>query len=68
MVREKDWIYQQQKTLEDLYYTAKNLYIIREDMINEMFNTGDEKLDIATGGGDDDRRKSVNWVIEKNQK
>ena len=56
------------KTLEDLYSTAKNLYIIREDMINEMFNTGDEKLDIAAGGGDDDRRKSVNWVIEKNQK
>ena len=33
----------------------KNLYIIREDIIYEMFNTEDEKLDIATG--DDDKRK-----------
>ena len=46
------------KTLEDLYSNAKNLYIIREDIINEMFNTGYEKLDIATGGVGD-RRKSV---------
>ena len=46
------------KTLEDLYSNAKNLYIIIEDIINEMFSTEDEKLDIATGG-DDDRRKSV---------
>ena len=29
------------KTLEDLYSNAKNLYIIREDIINEMFNTED---------------------------
>ena len=27
------------KTLEDLYSNAKNLYIIGEDIINEMFNT-----------------------------
>ena len=46
------------KTLEDLYSNAKNLYIIREDIINEMSNTEDEKLDIATGGYDY-RRKSV---------
>ena len=46
------------KTLEDLYSNAKNLYNIREDIINEMFNTEDEKLDITTGG-DDDRGKSV---------
>ena len=36
-----------------------------------MFNTEDEKPDIATG--DDDKRKSVieatqDWVIKKNQK
>ena len=45
------------KTLEDLHSDAKNLYTIRENIINEMFNTEDEKLDIATGG-DDDRRIS----------
>ena len=49
---------------EDLYSNAKNLYIIREDIIKEMFNTEDEKLDIATGG-DDDRRKSVIETISK---
>ena len=54
---------QQQKT-EDLYPNAKNLYIIREDIINEMFNTEDEKLDIATGG-DDYRRKSVIETISR---
>ena len=52
------------KTLEDLYSNAKNLYILREDIINEMFNTEDEKLDIATVG-DDDRRKSVIEAISK---
>ena len=52
------------KTLEDLYSNAKNLYVIREDIINEMFNTEDEKLDIATVG-DDDRRKSVIEAISK---
>ena len=52
------------KTLEDLYSNAKNLYIIREDIINEMFNTEDEKLDIATVG-DDDRRKSIIEAISK---
>ena len=52
------------KTLEDLHSNAKNLYIIREDIINEMFNTEDEKLDIATGG-DDDRRKSVIDAISR---
>ena len=57
------------KTLENLRSDAKNLYIIRENIINEIFNTEDEKLDIATGG-DDDRRKSVieNLMIKKNQK
>ena len=38
----------------------KSLYIIREDMINEMFNTEDEKRDIATGGDDDRRNNSIN--------
>ena len=52
------------KTLEDLYSNAKNLYIIREDIINKMFNTEDEKLDIATGG-DNGRRKSVIETISK---
>ena len=42
----------------------KNLYIIRENIINEMFNTEDEKLDIATGG-DDDIRKSVIETISR---
>ena len=57
------------KRLENLRSDAKNLYIIRENIINEIFNTEDEKLDIATGG-DDDRRKSVieNLMIKKNQK
>ena len=52
------------ETLEDLYSNAKNLYNIREYIINEMFNTEDEKLDIATGG-DDDRRKSVIETISR---
>ena len=52
------------KRLEDLYSNAKNLYIIREDIINEMFNIENEKLDIATDG-DDDRRKSVIETISK---
>ena len=52
------------KTLEDLHSNAKNLYIIREDIINEMFNTKDEKLDIGTRG-DDDRRKSVIEAISR---
>ena len=52
------------KTLEDLYSNAKNLYIIREDIINEMTNTENEKIDIATGG-DDDRRKSVIEAISR---
>ena len=42
-------------TLEDLRSNSKNLYIIREDIINEMFNKGDKKLDIATA--DDERKK-----------
>ena len=52
------------KRLENLHSNVKNLYIIREDIINEMFNTEDEKLDIATGG-DDDRRKSVIVTISR---
>ena len=32
------------KTLEDLHSDAKNLYIIREDIANEMFNTENENL------------------------
>ena len=52
------------KTLEDLHSNAKNLYIIGEDIINEMFNTEDEKFDVATGG-DDGRRKSVIETISK---
>ena len=52
------------KALEDSHSNPKNLYIIREDIINEMSNTEDEKLDIATGG-DDDRRKSVIETISK---
>ena len=53
-----------EKTLKDLHSDAKNLYIIRENIINEMFNTGDEKLDIAKGG-DDERRKSVIEAISR---
>ena len=64
LVLEKECNHQQKKALEDLRSGAKNLYIIREDIINEMFNTEDEKLDIATGG-DDDRRKSVIEAISK---
>ena len=41
------------KSLEDLYSNARNLYIVRKDIINEMFNTEDEKLDIATGSDDE---------------
>ena len=52
------------KTLKDLHSNTKNLYIIREDIINETFNTEDEKPDIATSG-DDDRRKSVIETISK---
>ena len=52
------------KTLEHLYSDAKNLYIIREDIINEMFNTEDEKLDTATGD-DDEIRKSVIETISR---
>ena len=52
------------KTLEDLYSNVKSFYIIREDVIKEMFNTEDEKLDIPKGG-DDDRRKSVIETISK---
>ena len=51
------------KTLEDLYSNAKNLYIISERIINEMFNTEDEKLYIATG--DDNKRKSVIEAISR---
>ena len=53
-----------EKTLNDLSSDAKNLSIIRSNIINEMFNTEDEKLEIATGG-DDDRRKSVMETISK---
>ena len=52
------------KILEDLHCDPKNLYIIRENIINEMFIIEDEKLDIATGG-DDGRRKSVIETISK---
>ena len=47
------------KALEDLHSKVKNLYIIREDIIND-----DENLDIATGG-DDDRRKSAIETISR---
>ena len=50
--------------LENLRSDEKNLYIIRENIINEIFDTKDEKLDIATGG-DDDRRNSVIEAISK---
>ena len=53
-----------EKTLKDLHSAAKNLYIIRKNIINEMFNTEDEKLDIATGG-DDDIRKSAMEAISR---
>ena len=51
-------------TLEDLHSDAENLYTIRENIINKMFNKEDEKLDIATGG-DDDKRKSVIEAISR---
>ena len=41
------------KTLKNVRFAAKNFYMIRENIMNEMFNTEDEKLDIATGGDDD---------------
>ena len=41
----------------------QNLYIIREDIINEMFNIEDEKLDIATG--DDNKRKPLIEAISR---
>ena len=41
------------KTLKNLRFDAKIFYMIRENIMNEMFNTEDEKLDIATGGDDD---------------
>ena len=44
VVLEKERNLTTKKTLEDLHSDAKNLYIIREDIINEMFNTEDEKL------------------------
>ena len=50
--------------LEDFCSDAKNLFIIRENIINEIFNTEDEKLDIGAGG-DDDRRKSIIEAISK---
>ena len=53
-----------EKTLKDSHSAAKNLYIISENIINEMFNTEDEKLDIATGG-DDDITKLVIETISK---
>ena len=59
----KEWIYQQQKTLENLYSNAKNLYIIKEDIINEMSNTEDEKLDIVTGGYDDRRKSGIEIIL-----
>ena len=53
------------KTLEDLRSDAYHyLHTIRENIINEMFNTEDEKIDIATGG-DDDRRKSARETISR---
>ena len=52
------------KTLEDLHSDAKKFYTIRENIINEMFNIEDEKLDIATGA-DDDKRKSVIEAISR---
>ena len=52
------------KSLGDLNSNAKNLYNIREDIMNEIFNKDDEKLDIATGGADD-RRKSVIETISR---
>ena len=52
------------KALEDLYSNVKNIYVITKDIINEMFNTEDEKLDIARVG-DDDRRKSVTETISR---
>ena len=52
------------KTLEDLHSDAKKFYTIRENIINEMFNIEDEKLDTATGA-DDDKRKYVIEAISR---
>ena len=43
---------------------TKNLYVIRDNIINKLFNTEDEKRDTATGGNDD-RRKSVIEAISR---
>ena len=40
---------------------------LEEDIINEMFNTENEKRNIATGS-DDDRISDQDLVIKKNQK
>ena len=57
-------VLENEKTLEDLHSDAENLYTIRENIINAMFNTEDENLDIATSG-DDDKRKSVIEAISR---
>ena len=54
-----------EKKLKDIYSDAKKFKIIRENIINEMFNTEDEKLDIATSGDDDERRESVIETISR---
>ena len=51
------------KALENLRSDSKKIYIIRENVINEVFNTEDEKLDITRS--DDDRRKSVIETISR---
>ena len=53
-----------EKILKDSHSDAKNLYINRENIINETFNTEDEKLDIATGDDDDDDDDITKLVIE----
>ena len=57
-------VLENETTLEDLHSDVENLYTIRENIINAMFNTEDENLDIATSG-DDDKRKSVIEAISR---
>ena len=51
------------KKIRRFTFWCKNFYIIRESIINNMFNTADEKLDIATG--DYDKIKSVIEAISR---
>ena len=65
IVHGRKMILSTKKALEDLRSDAYHyIHTIRENIINKMFNTEDEKHDIETGG-DDDRRKLVIETISR---